>query len=921
MKYQSALVIGLTLCGLLIAGGTLAATIFVPGDYDTIQEAVDAAVNGDTVLVGAGVFRGHIDLLGKDIVLASEHGPALTNLRPVNFGIPIVSCTNGEPSTTVIEGFTFSHTGARDGYPYIAAGVHVSNAAPTIRGNHFTNMESWIGNGSGIYVENVSPCLIERNVFYETPEVYACIWVGSDNMTVVNNSINTGRAGIVKTDDDFVINNNTISNCLLGITSSGVGQIDFNNLWNIGIPDKGNIAVDPGSIDAASGNLQLLPGSELINAGDTLLYFADPDGTRNDIGAFPFDLRKASVFNLNVGENTAHVTTLNPAFYWSFFDSMEIQAAYELEVGTNGDWSVAERWSTGPISSSDTAVMYGGSSLAPGIILYWRVRANNGTTWGEWKEHVIRINDPAVPPEPISPTGLASVSVAGIRLRVENTESPFGDDLTYDFEIYSDAGLGTLVDSQLGVVEDSAVTVSQSFDGLTTGLQYWWRCRAYDGYQYSGWSTVETFVVREPMAIRVPNDYATIQAGIEAATEQDTVLVADGTYIGPGNHDLNFNGKNVFLVSENGAAATTIDLMGGPSDSTSLIRVDNHEVTTATIEGFRVINGNPEGWTSVVDVIQGSLRLRHCRFENHNLAVVSAIAGNYDSIPNVIIDSCEFVNNNASPITVFNGGALIRACLFENNVDNGVSAFSWDIVEITGCLFRNNGGEGLYLTTIAGGQLSVTNNTFVGNSTGLHYYYEPPKAGEAPAVTGAAGLITQNVFAYNTEYGVWEDGLGFAATVSCNNAFGNGVEDWNTYEGGQGPIGAGDEFGNISEPPGFCDPEGGVYTIAATSACAPANNSCGLLMGAFPVDPVCTGICCFGATGNVNLDPADVVNLTDLTTLINSLFVTFDPLLCLAEANTSGDEACEISLTDVTKLVNHLFVTFESTAPCDPGCE
>lgn len=74
--------------------------------------------------------------------------------------------------------------------------------------------------------------------------------------------------------------------------------------------------------------------------------------------------------------------------------------------------------------------------------------------------------------------------------------------------------------------------------------------------------------------------------------------------------------------------------------------------------------------------------------------------------------------------------------------------------------------------------------------------------------------------------------------------------------------------------------------------------------------------CCDGTTGNVNNDPAGDVTLTDLTLLVNHLFVTFESLQCPAEANTDGDAACELTLTDLTKLVNNLFVTIEPPADC-----
>lgn len=74
--------------------------------------------------------------------------------------------------------------------------------------------------------------------------------------------------------------------------------------------------------------------------------------------------------------------------------------------------------------------------------------------------------------------------------------------------------------------------------------------------------------------------------------------------------------------------------------------------------------------------------------------------------------------------------------------------------------------------------------------------------------------------------------------------------------------------------------------------------------------------CCIGQTGNIDVDPAGNVNLTDLTLLVNHLFVTFVPLACPEAANTNGDPLGVINLSDLTVLVNHLFVSFEPTAPC-----
>lgn len=74
--------------------------------------------------------------------------------------------------------------------------------------------------------------------------------------------------------------------------------------------------------------------------------------------------------------------------------------------------------------------------------------------------------------------------------------------------------------------------------------------------------------------------------------------------------------------------------------------------------------------------------------------------------------------------------------------------------------------------------------------------------------------------------------------------------------------------------------------------------------------------CCIDERGNVNADPNEDVNLTDLTVLVNHLFVTFEPIFCDEEANLSEDPEEALTLTDLTILVNHLFVTFQPLPNC-----
>ena len=108
---------------------------------------------------------------------------------------------------------------------------------------------------------------------------------------------------------------------------------------------------------------------------------------------------------------------------------------------------------------------------------------------------------------------------------------------------------------------------------------------------------------QEYNAIAVPQDYTAIQAAMDAATEDDTVLVSPGFY----QENLNFNGKNLILRSLNpldpDCVAQTI-LDGGQNGS--CITLDSGETKNSVIAGLTIQNGFAEGNIAVkTDPIYG----------------------------------------------------------------------------------------------------------------------------------------------------------------------------------------------------------------------------------------------------------------------------------------------------------------------------
>jgi parallel beta-helix repeat protein len=91
--------------------------------------------------------------------------------------------------------------------------------------------------------------------------------------------------------------------------------------------------------------------------------------------------------------------------------------------------------------------------------------------------------------------------------------------------------------------------------------------------------------------IHIPAEAPTIQAGIGAAHDGDTVLVADGTYTGDGNRDIDFLGKAITLRSENGPEYCVID--GYPGYERIFV-FDGGEGHESVLEGFTITGGRGE---------------------------------------------------------------------------------------------------------------------------------------------------------------------------------------------------------------------------------------------------------------------------------------------------------------------------------------
>ncbi len=165
------------------AGAVGAAVVQVPQDHATIQAAIDAAVDGDTVLVSPGTYVELIDFLGKDITVESAGGPASTVIDGNRAG-PVVTMNAAPDGTPVLRGFTvrngngdsgiFTQGGPAliednlvTGNTMCSGGVEAAFSAATIRNNVISgnrpNCSGGVG-GGGVSLRGAGTVTVADNV-------------------------------------------------------------------------------------------------------------------------------------------------------------------------------------------------------------------------------------------------------------------------------------------------------------------------------------------------------------------------------------------------------------------------------------------------------------------------------------------------------------------------------------------------------------------------------------------------------------------------------------------------------------------------------------------------------------------------------------------------------------------------------------
>lgn len=286
---------GILFIALMFSSAAFSAVIFVPDDYPLIQDAINAAAIGDTIIVREGMYDENLNFSGKAIAVISEDGPQVTVIDGTQTGSCVVFIS-GEGKGSVIEGFTLTNGSGHNGS---GGGVACDGSSPTIRNNHI--VDNAAGNGGGISCRtNSSPDIVGNVIAYnDGPGAGGAMFLHTNCAPLIANNIMVGNTASSATgggiyigySSDATVTNNTIyGNSAAGFGSifsyssspvitntisrnnspneiGGSVTVNYSNVEG-GMTGTGNIDADPLFVDAAFDDFHLTYGSPCKDTGD-----------------------------------------------------------------------------------------------------------------------------------------------------------------------------------------------------------------------------------------------------------------------------------------------------------------------------------------------------------------------------------------------------------------------------------------------------------------------------------------------------------------------------------------------------------------------------------------------------------------------------------------------------------------------------
>ena len=435
--------------------GTIPMTYYGnPTDPDYVEDAINSAQNGDTIVIQNGTYSSFI--VNKEVTLTAEPGTMVTTASPA-----ITVAANN----VTIDGFTFS---------YVAADYAIqvnANYTGTVIVNCNFDVPNAVDN------QSTASVLAENNY-----------WGFGGNINGPTIGTNPGGTGGVINENPGTVDydpwvgkvtspvNTYVGTPINGFTISWDWLSFFGPNFDFEL-DHGGLQGEDVSTTVAT-NSYNIAAPLLYNTTYNWYVRSTTDPLATWIGPFSFTTTVDGITLLSPANGALGVdASANITFTWGVATGANL---YQIQVDNDAGFGSPEVQTTTAATTIDD-----GGVLLPGVVYNWRIRASNngGLTWGGWTSAWTFTTEYLVSPANLS-VGI-SILPAFDWLDVTGASS-------YTLEISTDNTFGTVDFTYAGLAtSDYQVLLAGA---LVNGATYYWRVTSDNAVVSGTWA----FIVVQP---------------------------------------------------------------------------------------------------------------------------------------------------------------------------------------------------------------------------------------------------------------------------------------------------------------------------------------------------------------------------------------------------------------------------------------